>query len=481
MFSPIIWLWASKWWKKRNNIEKIVSSHVMNNAKEFFCWYNPPYWHNKFWFEVSTNGRFAEHEQITDYDSLQETIQEVHKHNIKIMWNINHRYYTDVVEKEFTMMIDDFLKAWIDGFIIGSMWALEYLDEISEWTWEKGYIINWKKIQLNISTILAVYNEEAIEFLKENYPIYKVILSREVTIPEIEKIITKFPELIFEVFGEGDFCRYNNWLCFAEHKYTDRDICTVVVNDLITKKAINYDFRKIIQDKELSNNEKVEKFDNTYENEYKQLENAFEKYELTGENLQECWDIFKKILQKHIIYYDSLKWVHTEHNKNIDLLKIVLNHLLEHNIDINLPYFESLENFKDYLDKEIKYWKQQSFENIKELNWWKFGVKAKYKDNFYNRADNLNLYSYVFFDKFENIDTVKFPTRWRNYLPKIQLIDECVKNEDKIFEQFDMNVSFERANYNLKYLFDNDRYWFYDIRKKIHNSYKFKKSLLYKN
>jgi collagenase-like PrtC family protease len=78
--------------------------------------------------------------------------------------------------------------------------------------------INFTK-KINISTILAVYNKEAIRFMLENYSVNKVILSREVTISEIEQIVKEFPQVLFEVFGEGDFCRYNNGLCFAEHKY----------------------------------------------------------------------------------------------------------------------------------------------------------------------------------------------------------------------------------------------------------------------
>jgi collagenase-like PrtC family protease len=49
---------------------------------------------------------------------------------------------------------------------------------------------------------MAVYNTDAIQYLKDNYPIAKVILSREVTLPEIEDILKTFPELVFEVFGE---------------------------------------------------------------------------------------------------------------------------------------------------------------------------------------------------------------------------------------------------------------------------------------
>jgi collagenase-like PrtC family protease len=55
---------------------------------------------------------------------------------------------------------------------------------------------------MNISTIMAVYNCEAIKFLIENYCINKVILSREIALSEIEKILLEFPEMKFEVFGE---------------------------------------------------------------------------------------------------------------------------------------------------------------------------------------------------------------------------------------------------------------------------------------
>jgi hypothetical protein len=38
-------------------------------------------------------------------------------------------------------------------------------------------------------------------------------------------------------------------------------------------------------------------------------------------------------------------------------------------------------------------------------------VLAKDKDMLYNRNSNLNLHAYLFFSKFSNIETVKFPTR----------------------------------------------------------------------
>jgi len=47
---------------------------------------------------------------------------------------------------------------------------------------------------------MAVYNNEAIKFLLENYKINKIILSREITLKEIENLVTEFSDTRFEVF-----------------------------------------------------------------------------------------------------------------------------------------------------------------------------------------------------------------------------------------------------------------------------------------
>jgi F0F1-type ATP synthase delta subunit len=98
-------------------------------------------------------------------------------------------------------------------------------------------------------------------------------------------------------------------LCFAEHKYTDRDICTIVVNDLLVKKTIKYDFRKIINDKEITNNEKVKILDNEYKNDFEQLDIFLQQYDLDKEEkiLDNIKKQFIKIIKTHIIFYDPLQ------------------------------------------------------------------------------------------------------------------------------------------------------------------------------
>jgi len=47
---------------------------------------------------------------------------------------------------------------------------------------------------------------------------------------------------------------------------------------------------------------------------------------------------------------------------------------------------------------------------LKELSG-KTNILALEKKEFYSRSSDLNFYSYLFFSKFENIETVKFPMR----------------------------------------------------------------------
>ena len=53
----------------------------------------------------------------------------------------------------------------------------------------------------------------------------------------------------------------------------------------------------------------------------------------------------------------------------------------------------------------------------------------------------------------KNIETVKFPTRWRNYNEKMKVI-EAVLNAWEVGEKYlDRWINIERAHYDLTYLF----------------------------
>ncbi|NDK08845.1 hypothetical protein EOM39_06415, partial [Candidatus Gracilibacteria bacterium] len=179
MFKKIVGLGFSSKGKNAKDVKEYITSIVNSGAGEFMTGYNPPYWYEKFGFEVSPNGRFAEHEQITDYETLKQVVEEVHSHNLEIFLNLNAWYYTNETFPLIQKMVSEIIEIGFDGIICGNISILEYLKEI-----------NYNK-KINLSTILSLYNKESIRFFIENYKINKVILSREVTLKEIEDIVTE--------------------------------------------------------------------------------------------------------------------------------------------------------------------------------------------------------------------------------------------------------------------------------------------------
>ena len=450
MFKKIVWLGFSTKGKKAKDVEKYIQSLVEGGATEFFTGYNPPYWSDKFGFEVSPNGRFAEHEQITELETLKAIVSEVHKYNLEVFINLNAWYYTDETFPLIQQMVEEFESIWVDGIICWNISILEYLKDID---------YSWK---INISTIMAVYNTEAIQFMLDNYDVNKVILSREITLKEIEKIVTHFPKVLFEVFGEGDFCRYNNGLCFAEHKYWAKDICTIVVNDLVNKKRYRPDFKKILQNPELSNEQKLAELSDDFKSIFEEIEQIFLLIDIGIDDREELISKLEKIVKRNKnnvdLFFDAMKPITDRRNKNILTFLKAVKYIAQENEEYN--------ELASELENSIRTGMQYNLEKAKKSGG-EARVKAEELASFYAKWDNLNLYTYLFFSNFPNIETVKFPTRGRNYNEKIQTITEVVESWNLDYKKyFDRGISIERTHYDLTYLF-GEKLWFRDLLKKI--------------
>lgn len=456
MFKKIVWLGFSSTWKNKKNVREYINSLVDSWAWEFFTWYNPPYWYEKYGFEVSPNGRFAEHEQITNIDTLTEICREVQSHGLELFVNLNAWYYTDETFPLIQKMVDEFIEIGVDGIICGNIEILEYLKSIDY----KG--------KMNISTILALYNSEAIRFFLENYTINKIILSREVTLKEIENLVTSFPDTRFEVFGEWDFCRYNNGLCYAEHKYWAKDICTVVVNDLVFKKKYNPDFKTTILNETFSNQEKVESLSDSYKNLFEKIDELTSPLgDILGitENRDELFNLIYKARNRVDLFFDAMKPINSEHNGNILIFLKGLKLILEESEKYDVKKIEEIQKLYDEMHQSVSSGVLKLKDSMKSIGWLP-KLRAKELSQFYAKGDNLNLYSYLFFSQFKNIDTVKFPTRWRNYSEKILLIEKVLQANSVEKDLINRDISIERTHYDLSYIFW-DKLWFRKLLKEL--------------
>ncbi len=457
MFKKIVWLWFSDTWKNKKSVKEYINSLVSSWAWEFFTGYNPPYWYEKYGFEVSPNGRFAEHEQITSRDTLEKICTEVQAHNLELFVNLNAWYYTDETFPLIEKMFREFEEIWVDGIICGNIGILEYLKKI-----------NYKG-KVNISTIFALYNSESIRFFLENYAINKIILSREVTLKEIEKLVSSFPDTRFEVFWEGDFCRYNNGLCYAEHKYGAKDICTLVVNDLVYKKRYNPDFKQLILDESLDNNAKISQMDDIYEDVFQKIEKLsspiYDIIQSDTNNLEELHKCITSLYKRVDIYFDAMHPVTHIHNKNIVSILKATKMLLTSDVFLEEDVKNKLQSFHDELTLSVSSGMKKLMCSTQKL-WGLPKLRAQELAKFYAKWDNLNLYSYLFFSQFENIDTVKFPTRGRNYAEKIELIEKVLTDKEISAELINRDISIERTHYDLSYLFW-EKLWFRNLLKNL--------------
>jgi hypothetical protein len=279
---------------------------------------------------------------------------------------------------------------------------------------------------------------------------------------EIESISKEFPKMNFEVFWEGDFCRYNNWLCFAEHKYGAKDICTVVVNDLVIKKRFKPNFKEFILDENLSNQEKIELMDDSYSDLFEQISQILGKLELWFLDKTELEQNLSKLIynskSRVDLFFDWLKPLNSKHNKDILIFLRWVKYLINSSFNFEERKKEIIEDLEKELNISFKSYLKYNTNKLKQVGW-EAKLKALELWNFYAKWDNLNLYSYLFFDKIPNVDTVKFPTRWRNYSEKIKLIEEVLKKWEIDNSLLDRGMNIERTHYDLSYLFD-DKLWF---------------------
>ncbi|USN57809.1 MAG: hypothetical protein H6767_05490 [Candidatus Peribacteria bacterium] len=167
--------------------------------------------------------------------------------------------------------------------------------------------------------------------------------------------------------------------------------------------------------------------------------------------------ILKSVGTRVDVYFDAMKPLYHLHNQGIIAVSKVLKYLLEQE-DISSQEREEYMEFCEELEHSIKTGLQYLKEKTLQIG----GapkLRALTLANTYAKGDALNLYSYLFFSQFPNIDTVKFPTRGRNYGEKIKKIEEVLQLGEVSQELIDRGSSLERTHYDLSYLF-GEKLWF---------------------
>lgn len=113
------------------------------------------------------------------------------------------------------------------------------------------------ELNIHISVQTNTMNYAAVQFWKE-YGATRVILSREVSIPEIKEIKEKVPDMEIEVFVHGSICIAHSGRCFMSNYFKNRDAnqgsCNNACRDLykvyVTNPKQNDEPMELITDEE---------------------------------------------------------------------------------------------------------------------------------------------------------------------------------------------------------------------------------------
>jgi hypothetical protein len=159
-----------------------------------------------------------------------------------------------------------------------------------------------------------------------------------------------------------------------------------------------------------------------------------------------------------------LKPIISKHNKNILSFLKWVKYLLS-NKNLWEDEKKELQNLEKEITKSFRSWFSYFKQKVESLGG-QPKLKAFELRNFYAKWDNLNLYAYLFFAKFLNLETVKFPTRGRVYAEKISLIETVLQSWKVDESLIDRSISLERVHYDLSYLFW-EKLWFRKVLQNI--------------
>lgn len=161
-----------------------VKSLIKNGANELYCGVLTPQWKGKYSSLVSPNMESYPEHNLKNYEELKKVIKIAHLNDVKLFLTLNSSNYT----KQQYLKITEFAKKadkWgVDGFIVANIGLCFYLKKF----------IDIHKLQLSVKS--GVFNSNTIKFLHKGIGVSRIVLPKQMSIGEIERICKLKPKQV---------------------------------------------------------------------------------------------------------------------------------------------------------------------------------------------------------------------------------------------------------------------------------------------
>jgi putative protease len=101
----------------------------------------------------------------------------------------------------------------VDALIVGDLGLLHYLKGIGN------------TLPVHASTLLGIYNAEAIRLLKDEYGVTRIVLNTNLYVDEIADLHVLCPDVELELIAHGGVCFNDNRRCRQPHYLFEGEFC----------------------------------------------------------------------------------------------------------------------------------------------------------------------------------------------------------------------------------------------------------------
>lgn len=199
-----------------NNIEH-MSDYINAGAGEFYIGFHDGQWNKEFgeYADINRMSGYKERANPNDFETVIAIIRQVKELGKLIYVTFNSSVYS----KEQFPFLRNYIKrlkdAGVDGVIVSCVELVRIAKE--------------ENVPSVVSTIAGVYNSEIARFYAREGA-KRIILPRDLSMDEIEKITKEVKDMEYEVFMMRNGCMYSDSNCLGFHRSEMCSICSSIID-----------------------------------------------------------------------------------------------------------------------------------------------------------------------------------------------------------------------------------------------------------
>ncbi|BBF43385.1 collagenase family protease [Lachnospiraceae bacterium KM106-2] len=212
-----------------NNIEH-MQDYMDAGAGEFYIGFYDNAWWKEFgeYADINRMSGYKERANPHDFQKVLQIIQEIKKFEKLIYVTFNSSMYSKEQFVYIRKYFQELKKVGVDGVIVSCVELVKIAEEIG--------------LPSVISTISGVYNSDIARFYaKEGAK--RIILPRDLSVEEIEKITKEVKEVEYEVFMMRNGCMYSDSNCLGFHRSEKCSVCSSIIQSPNEIKMEKDDFK----------------------------------------------------------------------------------------------------------------------------------------------------------------------------------------------------------------------------------------------